>query len=182
MLDTFSSSRVFREKKAKQDWSFILSLILSSLTFYHHFDHILSYRTPIEVISYCIEKLIQRSTIIISTSKANSNYSDHYGTWKCVKDISAVRQTRYSAICHAIAHSYCRLGHFYLRYSPKLTAHTLFWTSQHLHYSASLTTEINGLGPNFEKRDSRTIKGKQLESKNTFWHIYTHSRSEERQP
>ena len=55
LLETFSNSQVFYEKKAKQYWSFILPLILSSLTFHHYFINILCYRGPNEVVLEALE-------------------------------------------------------------------------------------------------------------------------------
>ena len=47
--------------------------------------------------SCCVGKFTQRSTIFILLLRANSNYSNRYRAWECVKEVSAVRQVHYSA-------------------------------------------------------------------------------------
>ena len=104
-------------------------------------------------------------------SRANSNYSDCYGAWLCVKKVSATRQTHYIAIFCAMPQPHYKLRHFY---STTSIAHTpILSSATPPHYSAILTTEINGLGPNFENRDLRTIKGKHL-SPRTLLDMSTH--------
>ena len=70
----------------KQDSSFILSLMLSSLIFNQYFAYILSYRAPIEMIFVALEILVKDLQFVFISPRANSNYSDCHIAWKWIKE------------------------------------------------------------------------------------------------
>ena len=52
----------------------------------------LGLHTPIEVVLIRLESLLKDLQLLFLLLRANSNYFDYYRAWKCVKEVSTIRQ------------------------------------------------------------------------------------------